>query len=57
MYFSFENINLFALCNQIINKEHGKIDLNIYNQNLQNLIDLLLKKNIKKDLILNKYVK
>ena len=40
----FENINLFALCNHIINKEHGKIDLNIYNQNLQNLIDLLLKK-------------
>ena len=43
----FDNSFIFSLCKQIINEEHGKIDLNIYNQDLQNLINLLLEKTYK----------
>ena len=36
-----------GLCNSIINEPHGKINLNFYHKDLQNIIDLLLKKDYK----------
>ena len=41
----FECKNIVGLHNKIINEFHKKIDLKIYEHELQNLIDLLLKKN------------
>ena len=35
----------FGLCNKIIKENHGKIDINQYGSNFQNLIDAMLNKN------------
>ena len=43
----FDAQNIYELINIIINGEHGKIDLKLYNSELQNLIDSLLNKNQK----------
>ena len=39
----FDANNILNLAKKIISGVHGKIDLNFYNENLQNIIDLLLK--------------
>jgi len=46
--YCFDCPHIFGLCNQIINENPGKIDEKIYKKDLQELIDLLLKKIIKK---------
>ena len=43
----FQSNYLIGLCNKINNEPHGKINLNVYHKELQDLIDLLLKKNYK----------
>ena len=43
----FECEFVLGLCNKIMKGEHGKINKKIYKLELQNLIDLLLKKNYK----------
>ena len=40
--------NIIGIINQITNNEHGKINLNYYSNDLQNLIDLLLNVDYKK---------
>ena len=45
---------MLGLCNKIMNEPHWKINLNFYHQELQNLIDLLLKKNYKERPDINK---
>jgi len=41
----FQSEGLLGLVNKIVNEPHGKINLNYYHKELQDLIDLLLKKN------------
>ena len=43
----FENKSMNDLLRKITNNNHGKIDINIYGEDLQNLIDSLLNKNYK----------
>ena len=43
----FDSNNIFELANKINSGIHGKIDLNYYNDYLQDIIDLCLKKNDK----------
>ena len=43
----FESKCLFGFVDKILNKSHGKIDINKYNSKWQNIIDLLLKKDYK----------
>ena len=43
----FQSESLLGLCNKIVYQPHGKINLNYYHKELQELIDLLLKKNYK----------
>ena len=43
----FQSGSLIGLCNKIVYEPHGKINLNYYHKELQDLIDLLLKKNYK----------
>ena len=43
----FDANNLLNLAKKIISGVHGKIDLNFYKDNLQNIIDLLLKEDYK----------
>ena len=44
----FESKGLYEIINKIINKPHGKIDINQYSHKWQNIIDLLLEKDYKK---------
>ena len=46
--YCFDCDDFFGLCNIIINEKHDKINLKYYSTELQDLIDLLLKKIIKK---------
>ena len=43
----FHSEGLLGLCNKIVYEPHGKINLNYYHKELQDLIDLLLKKDYK----------
>ena len=43
----FDANNFLNLAKKIVSGNHGKIDLNYYNENIQNIIDLLLKINEK----------
>ena len=43
----FESKSLYGFVDNILNKKHGKINLDIYNSKWQELIDLLLNKNYK----------
>ena len=43
----FYDSSILGLCNKIIKENHGKINLNLYSSNLQNLIDIMLCKNYK----------
>jgi len=45
--FCFFDSSILGLCNKIINENHGKIDLNLYKIEIQNLIDIMLNKNYK----------
>jgi len=45
--YCFDANNIINLINKIVSGVHGKFDLNYYNDNLQNLIDLLLRINEK----------
>ena len=45
--YCFENKSMNDLLRKITNNNHGKIDINIYGEDLQNLIDSLLNKNYK----------
>ena len=51
----FESETLLGLINKVINENHGKIDSKKYCFEFQELIDLLLKKIMKKGLILMNY--
>ena len=44
----FESKSLYGFVNNILNKNHGKINLKIYNSKWQELIDKLLNKDYKK---------
>ena len=45
--FCFDCDSLYGLCNKIINGQYNKINSNIYYKEIQDLIDLLLKKDFK----------
>ena len=45
--YCFFDTSIFGLCNKIVNEKHGKIDLNKYENDFQNLIDNMLNKNYK----------
>ena len=45
--YCFNDSSIFGLCNKIINENQGKIDLNKYELDLQNLINNMLNKNYK----------
>ena len=46
--YCFNSGNVVGTSNQILNNEHGKINLEYYSSDLQNLIDLLLNKDYSK---------
>ena len=44
----FEGKGIYGIIDKIVNKPHGKIDTNKYNNKWQDIVDLLLKKDYKK---------